>query len=84
MAKRLKEFPGGPTRGRYPWEEWLDGSVWQLRKDEDYSISTASMRAAASRAAKAAGKRLQSRITKDDDGEGLVIQAHEIGATAPS
>jgi hypothetical protein len=38
LARKLKEFPGGPTRGRYPWDQWLDGSVWLLRKGEDYEI----------------------------------------------
>lgn len=77
MAKRLDAFPDGPTRDKYPWDEWLDGSVWLLRKGEDYGITTPSMRAAASRAAKAAGKKVRSRIIKDDDGEALVVQAYE-------
>ncbi len=77
MAKRLREFPGGPTRGKYPWDQWLDGSVWQLQKGQDYDIGTPSMRAAASRAAKAAGKKVRTRARKGKGGsEVLIVQAY--------
>jgi hypothetical protein len=78
MAEKLKEFPGGPTRGKYRWDLWLDGSAWLLRKGDDYEISSLSMRAVASRAAKAAGKKVRTRLRKDPDGsEALIIQAYE-------
>lgn len=45
---------------------------------EDYTTTTASMRAIASSAAKSAGKRLRTQIVKDDDGtEALAIQAND-------
>ena len=74
--KILDKFPVQSRRGKYPWEEWLDGQVRLLRKGEQYTTSTETMRAVASNAAKKAGKRLRSKVTKDDDGcEALIIQA---------
>jgi hypothetical protein len=78
MPRKLKRFPEPKRRGKYPWEEWLDGSVWLLRHGEDYETSSASMRAIATSAAKTAGKRLRTQVTEDDDGtEALVIQAFD-------
>lgn len=66
-----------PARVRVcPWDEWLDGNPWRLKKGEDYDVATVSMRAAAFRAAKAAGKSVRTRITEADGIETLVIQAY--------
>ena len=74
--KILDEFPDPKRRGKYPWDEWLDGKVRLLRKGDQYTTSTDTMRAVASNAAKKAGKRLRTKVTKDDDGcEALIIQA---------
>lgn len=78
MAKRLKEFPGEHVRDRYPWDEWLDGSAWLLRRGDDYTITTASMRAAASRAATERNKRVRTSAQEDDGAEALAIQAYEL------
>lgn len=37
MAVRLESFPRPTSTSRYPWEQWLDGNVWQLFKGEDYT-----------------------------------------------
>ena len=41
MATRLDTFPGDDARPprRYPWNEWTDGSTWQIRRGEDYDPS---------------------------------------------
>jgi hypothetical protein len=77
MAEKLEEFPGGgiPTRAKYPWGEWLDGSPWLLRKGEDYLTNTDSFRAVANKAARDRDKKLKTRTIKDDEGEGIAIQA---------
>jgi len=44
MAEKLKTFdfaaPSAITaasdKAVYPWEEWLDGDIWQLREGEDF------------------------------------------------
>jgi hypothetical protein len=77
MARPLKEFPKATRRSKYPWAEWLNGKPWMLRRGEDYETSSESMRAIASKAAIAAGKRVRTQITTDQDGnEALVIQAY--------
>ena len=77
MAKELDVFPGGPTRGKYPWEDWLNGNPWELEPGEDFDIDLASMRAVASRAAKHAGKKLRSRVLhREGKPDALVIQAY--------
>jgi hypothetical protein len=43
MAKRLDSFPDGASR-RYPWTEWTDGGVWEIRRGEDYDAATENMR----------------------------------------
>lgn len=80
MAEKLNEFPGGNRTkggGKYPWDEWLDGSVWLLRQGEDFSTSMISFRATASKMAKRNGKKVRSRTVNDEHGEGLAIQAYE-------
>jgi hypothetical protein len=41
MANQLTEFPSKPRR-RYPWDEWLNGEVWQVQQGEDFDCTMAS------------------------------------------
>jgi hypothetical protein len=76
MARKLSEFPKPVRRAKYPWDQWLDGSVWELQAGEDYDTTTASMRASASRAAKELGRDIKTQIVRGEDGsESLIIQA---------
>lgn len=38
MARRLSEFPKDKveSNAQYPWDRWLDGSVWKITKDSDF------------------------------------------------
>lgn len=38
MASRLREFPKDEpeSKGKYPWGQWLDGSIWKITKDSDF------------------------------------------------
>lgn len=39
MATRVTEFPA-LSRARksiYPWDEWTDGSIWQVKEGEDFT-----------------------------------------------
>jgi hypothetical protein len=37
MAERLAGHQWHDRRNKYPWDEWLDGSTWQLTPGEDYT-----------------------------------------------
>lgn len=64
MAKLLNAFPEdkeSQSRGRYPWDKWLDGRVWELHKGTreeveagtaDFNVTTKSFTSAVKQAAK--------------------------------
>ena len=74
MARKLEAFPETPFRSnaRYPWDEWLDGSVWELIQGEDYTTKSKSMRTTAQAVARQKGGRL--RVAELDGGKRMVIQ----------
>jgi hypothetical protein len=38
MATRLESFCFiGPRKRRYPFDEWMDGSIWQITRGEDFT-----------------------------------------------
>lgn len=37
MAKRLKSFTFTGRGRRYPWSDWMDGSIWQARTGKDFT-----------------------------------------------
>jgi len=45
MAKRITKFdPVSPGRNPiYPWDTWLDGSIWMLIQGEDFHCTPGSM-----------------------------------------
>jgi hypothetical protein len=74
MARKLDAFPGLSTR-RYPWEEWLNGEVWQLFPDEDFTSKTPTLVAGARIRAKKMGGTVRTRLLQGEDGrESLVLQ----------
>lgn len=66
---------------KYPWDKWLDGETWELRKGRDYESTLESLRGRASRAASQRGKKVKTRIIRDGHGEGIAIRAYEEGET---
>ena len=74
MAKKLKEFvfKGKNARGKYPLDQWFDGSIWQLERGQDFTVQTQNMRGVLSAAAKSRGMCLRTRILSDTQ---LVVQA---------
>jgi hypothetical protein len=76
MAERMDTFPdGAPTRRHYPWDEWLDGTVWRLQVGDDFSAKPPSMASMARARAAAKGKRCRVSIREDH----IIIQAVELG-----
>src|SRR3954470_2710940 len=76
MAKRLDSFPGDKSteQRRYPWSDWTDGSVWEIRRGEDYDASTENMRVNLHMRAEAELKKVRTKKVRDHQGEGLVFQ----------
>lgn len=78
MARRLNKFPadGAPSTRRYPWHEWTDGSVWEIRRGEDYDVATENMRVNLHMKADGLAMKVRTKKIRDEQGEGLVFQFH--------
>jgi hypothetical protein len=77
MARRLDAFPvGDQPRGqrKYPWDEWTDGSTWEIRRGEDYDVATENMRVNLHMKADSLLRKVRTRKFDDDHGEGLIFQ----------
>ena len=76
MAKRLDAFPGHERSGqrRYPWSEWTDGGVWEIRRGTDYDVATENMRVNLHMKADALVVKVRTQKVNDRNGEGLVFQ----------
>ncbi len=56
---------------KYPWEEWFDGSVWAIKRGEDFDVSVATFRSMAYTTASRRHLKLTSRV----DGDTVLLQA---------
>lgn len=74
MAQVLANFPekAKHSREQYPWDQWLDGNIWQLVSGEDYWIKRQSFRARAMQKAYDRGGTV--RMANMDDGKTIVLQ----------
>lgn len=54
MARRIKAKPKG-----YPWDQWTDGSRWELRAGKDFTCSISGFRATVYSRSKAIGRRVE-------------------------
>jgi hypothetical protein len=73
MPKTLDAFPRTATQ-LYPWDQLMDGQVWQLTRGEDYTAKTNTVLANARTQAKRRGGTVRTRIVNDAGRESLVIQ----------
>lgn len=74
MASKIEQFPAAPPQNVYPWDEWLDGDVWELVPGEDFKGKPATFRASAvAQAARRDGKVRTQRIERDGE-ERLYVQ----------
>lgn len=74
MAERVEEMP--PRRAgaaKYPWEEWMDGSVWKLTQGEDFPNAARSFRQAVYAAAKIRGGVAECREVRGKNGSADVL-----------
>jgi hypothetical protein len=86
MAERVATMPAARPfvrESKYPWEEWLDGSIWKLTPGFDFS-KQGTMRSLVGQRAKKMGL----KVTVRWDGSYLYIQANgahpHAGTTATS
>lgn len=63
MATRVDEFPVRYVK--YPWSEWLDGTIWELTRGEDFTVKNSHMQQACGYAAKRRGVRYTTRSIGD-------------------
>lgn len=68
MANKIAQFPEAPPQNMYPWDEWLDGDVWELVPGDDFKGKPATFRASAvAQAARRDGKVRTQRIERDGE-----------------
>jgi len=69
MARVVDALPrsraGGGAGPIYPWDEWLDGRVWELTAGEDFTIRIDSMRSSASSFSRKIGRTVRTRVNAD-------------------
>ena len=70
MAKKLEQFEFGQ---KYPWDEWLDGDVWEI---EQADIGNSNMRTFVSTARSQAEKRGMKLRSRSASNGNAVIQAY--------
>ena len=71
MAKKVSAWPTNSSNTRYPWDQWLDGNIWELTKGSDLAQDSEHSRAQVYIAARNRGKK--ARTTRA--GDVLHIQA---------
>jgi hypothetical protein len=77
VARKVKQFPELPGRSAYPWDDWLDGSIWELTRGVDFKGTPNTFRSNARVQAVRRGGKIRARILKGaDGGEKVYIQYH--------
>lgn len=78
MARRLEAFPASAS-ARYPWDQWLDGSPWELVRGEDFHSKLSTLRANAQVQARKRGGHARSKAVTTQDGRDAVVIQFERG-----
>jgi hypothetical protein len=75
MAKRLKSFPKvvGGRRPKYPWDEWTDGSIWELRGGQDFEVAAYAMQAMLHGKARKLGLTVKTRSYESEQGDEILV-----------
>ena len=74
MARTLETFPSVRGETRYPWDEWLDGRVWELVAGEDFTAKSTTLKANAQLQAKKRNGRVRTRQLAHGDRQTVVLQ----------
>ena len=75
MAKTVSDLPSPHARGvaKYPWNQWLDGQIWCLRRGEDFAARCTPLYIG--QIARSAGLRRGLKVTARVAGDDVYIQA---------
>jgi hypothetical protein len=73
MARKLERFPAAAT-SRYPWDDLLDGSPWELVQGEDFESRPETVVANARLQAKKRGGNVRTRLLQNGDRASVVIE----------
>jgi hypothetical protein len=73
MAHRVDSFKKDVAEQprRYPWAEWCDGSIWEIRQGADYDVPTENMRVNLHEHARTRAWKVRTEKINDTAGEGL-------------
>lgn len=61
---RSIRFPDGRGVEKYPWEQWFDGGIWQIKQGEDFQVDIGSMRSCIYTAAKRYKKKIRTHVPR--------------------
>ena len=72
MAEVLKEFtfPGRGKWSPYPWDEWMDGRIWRVRRGVDFHSQSSSFRVTVQTQAFRHNRKVRTTV----DGDCVVFQ----------
>ena len=74
MARVIDSFPATSTQSRYPWDQWLDGQVWELVAGEDFTSKPETIRQNAAVQATKRGGNVKTRLVADGERQIVVLQ----------
>jgi hypothetical protein len=79
MARKL-EMTTLPKRGnrKYPWEEWFDGSVWELRAGEDFTARPATFRTLAKQQAARRNIKVDMQVYESESPVRVLLHANAV------
>jgi hypothetical protein len=73
-VKRLERFPVSTATSRYPWDELLNGDVWELVSGDDFQSRPATVISNARNQARRRGGRVRTRLFVEDGRTRVVLQ----------
>jgi hypothetical protein len=77
MARKVEQFPAAADQSKYPWEDWLDGDIWELTQGKDFKGRATTFRSNARSQAKRRGGKLRARILRSEGNiERIYLQFH--------
>jgi hypothetical protein len=74
MAMKLASYAFIRGTGKYDWDIWLNGDIWQLEPGEDFTCKPNGLKQQCY--GKASKRGLKVRVAVEDDGA-VVVQAYK-------